>query len=257
MAKYFDRVAFTTATTGTGTMNVGSAVSAAFLLPDEAGAQNGDSSIPYLINDGNEFEIGYGTFSTGTPDTFSRDTVVISKVGGTVGTNKINLSGNAEVRFIADAAAFTESKEWTAETVSQAEAEAGTATTRRAWTAQRVKQAIDALASLDTDRIAKAWVNFNGTGTVSIRDDYNVSSITDNGTGDYTVNFSTAIGNANYAVAGAGRYDTGDSNAACPVVGVRRNSGSMASGSVRIISHIPTQTTGFDCDVVCLVVFGG
>ena len=47
---------------------------------------------------------------------------------------------------------------------------------------------------------AKAWVNFNGTGTVAIRASYNVSSITDNGTGDYTVNFTTALADANYAV---------------------------------------------------------
>jgi len=46
--------------------------------------------------------------------------------------------------------------------------------------------------------IAKAWVNFNGTGTVAIRDSFNVSSITDNGTGRYTVNFTTAMPNANY-----------------------------------------------------------
>ena len=48
--------------------------------------------------------------------------------------------------------------------------------------------------------IAKAWVNFNGTGTVAIRSSFNVSSITDNGTGDYTINFTTAMPNANYAV---------------------------------------------------------
>jgi len=47
----------------------------------------------------------------------------------------------------------------------------------------------------------KAWVNFNGTGTVAIRASYNVSSITDNGTGDYTVNFTTALSDANYNVA--------------------------------------------------------
>lgn len=46
---------------------------------------------------------------------------------------------------------------------------------------------------------ALAWVNFNGTGTVAIRSSYNVSSITDNGTGDYTVNFTTALADANYA----------------------------------------------------------
>jgi len=46
---------------------------------------------------------------------------------------------------------------------------------------------------------ALAWVNFNGSGTVAIRSAYNVSSITDNGTGDYTINFTTAMSDANYA----------------------------------------------------------
>ena len=49
-------------------------------------------------------------------------------------------------------------------------------------------------------RISKAWVNFNGSGTVAIRDSYNVSSITDNGTGDYSVVFSTAMTDANYCM---------------------------------------------------------
>lgn len=49
---------------------------------------------------------------------------------------------------------------------------------------------------------AKAWVNFNGTGTVAIRASFNVTSITDNGTGDYTANFTTALVDANYVVAG-------------------------------------------------------
>ncbi len=49
---------------------------------------------------------------------------------------------------------------------------------------------------------AKAWVNFNGTSTVAIRASYNVSSITDRGVGAYSVNFATAMPDANYAVAG-------------------------------------------------------
>jgi hypothetical protein len=48
----------------------------------------------------------------------------------------------------------------------------------------------------------RAWVNFNGTGTVAIRASGNVTSITDNGTGDYTVNFTTAMPDANYAAVG-------------------------------------------------------
>jgi len=54
----------------------------------------------------------------------------------------------------------------------------------------------------------RAWVNFNGTGTVAIRDSGNVSSITDNDTGDYTVNFSTAMPDANYSIALSSYYGT-------------------------------------------------
>jgi len=50
---------------------------------------------------------------------------------------------------------------------------------------------------------ATAWVNFNGSGTVAIRDSYNVSSITDNGTGRYSVNFATIMENDNYAMSAA------------------------------------------------------
>jgi hypothetical protein len=54
--------------------------------------------------------------------------------------------------------------------------------------------------------LARAWVNFNGTGTVAIRADGNVSSITDYGSGDYGVNYSSSISDASYAVSGsAGR----------------------------------------------------
>lgn len=62
------------------------------------------------------------------------------------------------------------------------------------------------------DGSAKAWVNFNGTGTVAIRAAFNVSSITDNGTGNYTVNFTTALPDANYALSGltSGGYNGGN-----------------------------------------------
>ena len=56
--------------------------------------------------------------------------------------------------------------------------------------------------------MCRAWVNFNGTGTVAIRASGNVSSITDNGTGDYTVNFTTAMPDANYALSGMGGNST-------------------------------------------------
>jgi uncharacterized protein (AIM24 family) len=59
---------------------------------------------------------------------------------------------------------------------------------------------------------AKAWVNFNGTGTVAIRAAGNVSSITDNNTGDYTVNFTTAFSDTNYNVVGGVSTASGSNN---------------------------------------------
>lgn len=56
---------------------------------------------------------------------------------------------------------------------------------------------------------ARAWVNFNGTGTVAIRASGNVSSITDHATGNYAVNFATALPDANYAVGFTGGYMPG------------------------------------------------
>ena len=57
--------------------------------------------------------------------------------------------------------------------------------------------------------VCRAWVNFNGTGTVAIRASFNVTSITDNGTGEYTVNFTTAMSDANYSVV----YGSGEGTA--------------------------------------------
>ena len=74
---------------------------------------------------------------------------------------------------------------------------------------------------------ARAWVNFNGTGTVAIRESGNVSSITDNGTGDYTLNFTTAMSDANYSAIGTG----GD--------------GSVSGGGVRIAGADVYTTSSF------------
>ena len=60
------------------------------------------------------------------------------------------------------------------------------------------------IGTTEQGQLCKAWVNFNGTSTVAIRASYNVSSITDNGTGDYTVNFTTALADANYSILSIG-----------------------------------------------------
>jgi hypothetical protein len=62
--------------------------------------------------------------------------------------------------------------------------------------------------------LCRAWVNFTGTGTVAISGSFNVSSITDNGAGDYTVNYTTALADANYSISGS-CYRTNAANIFC------------------------------------------
>jgi hypothetical protein len=92
----------------------------------------------------------------------------------------------------------------------------------------------------------RAWVNFNGAGTVAIRESGNVSSITDNGTGNYTVNFTNAMPDANFSVVGM----HGDVNAGSSSTRVV----TYATGSVRISTLIGT-TGAFDATLINVAVF--
>ena len=96
----------------------------------------------------------------------------------------------------------------------------------------------------------RAWVNFNGTGTVAIRASGNVSSITDNGTGDYTVNFTTAMPDANYAISGM----SGFNNAALVAVMQPFDLTAQATGSVRIQTSY-ANTNLADYSAVRIAVF--
>jgi len=74
-------------------------------------------------------------------------------------------------------------------------------------------------------------VNFNGTGTVSIRDSGNVSSITDNGTGDYTVNFSNAMPDGNYSITGSGSTGAGG---AATIIQMESNAGQTTNYRIEV-----------------------
>ena len=81
----------------------------------------------------------------------------------------------------------------------------------------------------------RTWVNFNGTGTVAIRDSGNVSSITDNSTGNYTINFTNNMPDVNYCM--VGRYDKGNlSGGTDGIQGVPTDT-TYAVGSVRFVSR--------------------
>ena len=76
--------------------------------------------------------------------------------------------------------------------------------------------------------LAKFWVNFDGTGTIAARDSFNLSSLTDNGTGDYTATFTNAMGNANHAPQGVGQ------NSASTNFGLMYNPFSVATGNTQM-----------------------
>jgi hypothetical protein len=99
---------------------------------------------------------------------------------------------------------------------------------------------------------ARAWVNFNGTGTVAIRASGNVTSITDNGTGDYTVNFTTAMPDANYGFVFGAEIVGGAGNAK----GVIGNwSTAPTTSSLRIASFADSFSVFTDNPRITVAIF--
>jgi hypothetical protein len=97
----------------------------------------------------------------------------------------------------------------------------------------------------------RAWVNFNGTGTVAIRASGNVTSITDNGTGDYTVNITTAMPDANYAVVASVQLASGNNNLTI-TPGYQAN---PTTSAIRFSTQSGSTTTLFDCGFIYVAVF--
>lgn len=100
---------------------------------------------------------------------------------------------------------------------------------------------------------SRAWVNFNGTGTVAIRASGNVSSITDNGTGNYTVNFTTAMPDANYSVSGMAQRATSDDDVNVAINGPNAAS-TLAAGSVTV-KTLNIGSNFVDVTVCCITIF--
>jgi hypothetical protein len=109
----------------------------------------------------------------------------------------------------------------------------------------------DEIVDTNSNQICKAWVNFNGSGTVAIRDSYNVSSVTDNGTGDFSVNFTAAMPSANYSsVSGAG-WDS-----ASTATGITIRTYTRATTYVRITCFYNSTAAGrLDAHYIAQAVF--
>jgi hypothetical protein len=101
--------------------------------------------------------------------------------------------------------------------------------------------------------MCRAWVNFNGTGTVAIRASGNVSSITDNGTGDYTVNFATAMPDINYSVGGNGAGTINSDS--CGPAGFANATNYRSTTSLRFGYWYFTNNTLTDRDYINLQIF--
>ena len=105
----------------------------------------------------------------------------------------------------------------------------------------------------NNNRIAKAWVNFNGTGTVAIRESYNISSLTDRGTGLYTLNYSSNLSSVDCSGAGGAVDATGDATERNRVVNLIPNN--VSSSYVNAFS-IDSPTGADDCEIVTFLIFG-
>jgi len=104
---------------------------------------------------------------------------------------------------------------------------------------------------------AKAWVNFNGIGTVAIGGSYNVSSITDNAVGDYTINFTNAMADGNFAVAGSARWRDNGSAGYMRVVcicAVGTLANAMTTSSIRVSVNYVNGGVD-DAQVVTVTIF--
>lgn len=99
---------------------------------------------------------------------------------------------------------------------------------------------------VDKKAVIKAWINFNGTGTIAINDSFNASGITDNGTGDYTITWDTNFANINYSFVGSAK-EPGDGSAG--VVSIDWT-GVLAVGSARITVRAVDNTPS-DSAIVC------
>ena len=132
---------------------------------------------------------------------------------------------------------------------------------REITSAQQISDAIITDAKLANpvtqDERVQAYVNFNGTGTPAINDSYNVSSIGDNGTGAFTINFTSTLNTSTPAVSGSCSFADSTANDDGPVFSLDRRDGT--SNPTASLVKIITQTVSggaFDCPVINVIVTG-
>jgi len=204
----------------------------------------------------------YQVLTTGFTYTFASGiTTLLAQPAGTLATGTITMPGTPADGMVIT---FMSTQEVTALTIAgnTGQSIGGTQTTQlpansamsfvyRQSNTTWYNNSGPALGNVGTAPVyaARAWVNFNGTGTVAIRASGNVSSITDNGTGDYTVNFTTAMPDASYSFQGS---NVGSSSAYPAIVGSSTVANTTSAARFRTIRY---DSTTVDFDVVSVSLF--
>jgi hypothetical protein len=129
---------------------------------------------------------------------------------------------------------------------------AGSAPSMQSPAAAGADTSLSNLSATGENKVCQAWLNYNGQ-TNAVNDSHNISSVTDNGTGDFSLNFTTAMANANYSISGTA--DNGSSSA--QFMGMQINSLTTAAArmwTVRMDESDPEA--GNDRLINCYHVFG-
>jgi hypothetical protein len=132
-------------------------------------------------------------------------------------------------------------------------AQGGTGNTSGNVVSSQVADAFNATGSAPLFA-CRAWVNFNGTGTVAIRASGNVSSITDNAVGNYTVNFATAMSDANYVVGTAIGWN-GSVVSSNSVAMIKDNLIAPSVSSFIVTTTLASNGSAYDVDRIFVSVF--
>jgi len=110
-------------------------------------------------------------------------------------------------------------------------------------------------SGVEKGQLARAWVNFDGSGTVAIRDSFNVTSLTDNGTGNYSITYTNAMPDANYAATLSWNIQSVN-NRSCG----HDNSNYLTTGMRVTIEDVSTSygvgSSRTDCNRICIAIFG-
>jgi hypothetical protein len=190
--------------------------------------------------------------------------------GATLSTAELNIldgvtATTAELNILDGVTATTaeinqlDGNSFTADVLPDADSTRDLGSSTKAWAEAHVDTVIstnvsDGTTSVGTTYVtngsAKAWVNFDGTGTIATRDSFNVTSLTDNGTGDYTVTFTDAMGNANYVcnVNAGGADDAKNLN---PPAGIDRT-----TTTVGIDIEASSTGASVDVEVIDVLIHG-